>query len=178
MFLFQKSLTTLFQSSQQPIRLKSKFYSLQKENMPLQKDLPKTNFIHKLNEAIKISKPKQQVQIIQKTISKDVWHKKSISMKMRNANLKDGKKIVSGQLIKYKKGDQIYAFRCIKDNMKQCKLKDIKQDHDVDTDDEQIFMATKNMFMSLCQSIKRELFNKEDEQNNHENKIIIDDNFL
>ncbi|CAD8202138.1 unnamed protein product [Paramecium pentaurelia] len=178
MFLFQKRLMTLSQSSQQPIRLKPKFYSQQKENMPVQRDLPKVNLINKLNEASKITKPqpKQQVQITQKTISKDVWHKKSISMKMRNANFKDGKKIVSGQLIKYKKGDQIYAFRCIKDTMKQCKLKDIKQDHDVDTDDEQIFMATKNMFMSLCQSIKRELFNNEDNQN--ENKIIIDDDFL
>ncbi|CAD8102367.1 unnamed protein product [Paramecium primaurelia] len=178
MFLFQKRLMTLSQSSQQPIRLKPKFYSQQKENMPVQKDLPKVNLINKLNEASKITKPqpKQQVQITQKTISKDVWHKKSISMKMRNANFKDGKKIISGQLIKYKKGDQIYAFRCIKDTMKQCKLKDIKQDHDVDTDDEQIFMATKNMFMSLCQSIKRELFNNEDNQN--ENKIIIDDDFL
>ncbi|CAD8196747.1 unnamed protein product [Paramecium pentaurelia] len=178
MFLFQKRLMTLSQSSQQPIRLKPKFYSQQKENVPVQKDLPKVNLINKLNEASKILKPiqKQQVQINQKTISKDVWHKKSISMKMKNANFKDGKRIVSGQLIKYKKGDQIYAFRCIKDTMKQCKLRDIKLDHDVDTDDEQIFMATKNMFTSLCQSIKRELFNNEDNQN--ENKIIIDDDFL
>ncbi|CAD8092364.1 unnamed protein product [Paramecium primaurelia] len=178
MFLFQKRLMTLSQSSQQPIRLKPKFYSQQKENIPVQKDLPKVNLINKLNEASKILKPlpKQQIQINQKTISKDVWHKKSISMKMKNANFKDGKRIVSGQLIKYKKGDQIYAFRCIKDTMKQCKLRDIKLDHDVDTDDEQIFMATKNMFMSLCQSIKRELFNNEDNQ--IENKIIIDDDFL
>ncbi|CAK92838.1 unnamed protein product (macronuclear) [Paramecium tetraurelia] len=178
MFLFQKRLMTLSQSSQQPIRLKPKFYSQQKENVPMQKDLPKVNLINKLNEASKIPKPlpKPQVQITQKTISKDIWHKKSISMKMKNANFKDGKRIVSGQLIKYKKGDQIYAFRCIKDTMKQCKLRDIKLDHDVDTDDEQIFMATKNMFMSLCQSIKRELFNNDDYQN--ENKIIIDDDFL
>ncbi|CAK60175.1 unnamed protein product (macronuclear) [Paramecium tetraurelia] len=178
MFLFQKRLMNLSQSSQQPIRLKPKFYSQQKENMPVQRDLPKVNLINKLNEASKIPKPqpKQQVQITQKTISKDIWHKKSVSMKMRNANLKDGKKIVCGQLIKYKKGDQIYAFRCIKDTMKQCKLKDIQQDHDVDTDDEQIFIATKNMFTSLCQSIKRELFHNEDNQN--ENKIVLDDDLL
>jgi hypothetical protein len=42
---------------------------------------------------------------VQKTINKEVWHKRSISMKMKNANFKDGKKIISGQLIKYKKGD-------------------------------------------------------------------------
>lgn len=75
-------------------------------------------------------------------------------MKMKNATFKEGKRMVCGQMIKYRKGSEIFAFRCIRDSCKFRQLKALKQDHDVETDEEQVIAATKNMFMSLCESLR------------------------
>ncbi|CAK87222.1 unnamed protein product (macronuclear) [Paramecium tetraurelia] len=137
----------------------------QKKNMPSNQQCQQKNQSIKMNSIVKSTQI--QNQIVQKSISKDIWHKKSVSLKMKNAIFKNGFKIQCGQLVKYKKGNQIYAFRCIKDNMKQFRLKELRQDHDVDTDDEQIQMATKQMFMSLTQCIRNEMASIE--FHNHQN---------
>ncbi|CAD8107028.1 unnamed protein product [Paramecium sonneborni] len=143
----------------------------QKTNLQLNQQSQQKQKQINMNQITKTKQilPKFQNSIVQQRISQNIWHKKSVSLKMKNAIFKNGLKIQCGQLVKYKKGNQIYAFRCIKDNMKQCRLKELKQDHDVDTDDEQIQIVTKQMFISLSKCIRQEMDNMHN--NSHQNML-------
>ena len=63
-------------------------------------------------------------------------------------------------MVKFKKDKQIYAFKCVKENEDQImKYIPLLRDNDIQTDDEQIYIAQKNIFFHLCRSIEAEIIN-------------------
>ena len=69
-----------------------------------------------------------------------VWHKPSVSMKMKCVPFLQNRKPIRGFMVKFKKDKKIYAFRCLKEE-NEAKFVPQVGDNDCLTDDEQLFTA-------------------------------------
>ena len=153
----------------------------------IQKRRIKPCFTRKTNELHRLSIQKQKMSKLISRFSHDykseeknkkintnqpIWHKKSVSMKMKSFNFIQNRKSIKGFLVKFRKEKQIYSFRCFKVPDERSPQIDLTGDNDIQTDDEQIYLAQRNLFYNLCGSIQNEIMQEAEEENKSSDETL------